>query len=859
MEIYKDESYTLEERAVSIVSEMTLDEKIYEIGNHGAAIKRLGIPYYNYWNEASHGAFGPFKFRTMNFTSFPVCLAMSQSWDRELIKRVTTAISDEIRAYHNQDGDELHYWCPTINLARDPRNGRSDENFGEDPFLTGKMAVSYIQGMQGEDPVYYKTVATPKHYMMNSGENNRHCGSSNADMATIREYYAKVYEYAVKEGKAGSIMTSYNRINGVPASCNEFMLTTLLREEWGFDGMVVSDAGAVGDVFMNPMFVSANNTAHYYTKDMEEAVALCVKAGTDNTAGKEYRKYLRAAYERGLISEDEIDRAAVRTMLSRFKAGLLNETDRTPYFNIGMEHVCSKENTELAVEAANDSIVLLKNENSLLPVDPWKVKRVLVVGPNARYRELGGYSAGAENPLVDTVVNVMTVDAVEEFGKEYGFETVYEKGWCTGKEKKDDAIPSALPGVDPEELFTEEYMPDNVTEEEGKKMFATPDRHFREDPDKGVADEILFARVLEQAQKADLVIFVAGTDSTTASEEHDRMTLDLPYGQNEKILTVLEKNPNTVIALTTLGTVTGEFLEKAPAILNAHYCGQAQGTAIANVIFGKVNPNAKLTCTWYHDLKDLPDVNDYGIKKKDTYSKKGRTYMYYDGKVNFPFGYGLSYTTYEYCNLRIKNKMLDANEVLEGSVDVTNAGKVEGKEIVEIYVRKKHEELPGFDKPVRQLKGFVKVNLKPGETKTVPFTIPLHEISFYSNFYQKMIVEEGEYELEIGKNAEDIVCEAPFQIKGDWKPPLSNIYCTISRYVYKLGETGQIQVAAVLDDATHLKERDYQISYQVNREGIVEVQPDGMVQAIGAGVAQIIVTVRHENQKMQKTIPVAVK
>lgn len=859
MEIYKNQEYTFEERAADLVSRMTLEEKIYQIGNHGAAIPRLGIPYYNYWSEASHGCFGPFRFRDMEFTCYPVCLGMSQSWDRNLLRKVTTAISDEARAYHNEYGDELHYWCPTLNLARDPRNGRSDENFGEDPFLAGKLAVSYIQGMQGDDEKYAKTIATPKHFMMNSSENNRHWGSSNVDMATLREYYGKVFEYAVREGKAKSIMTSYNRINGVPASCNEFMLTTLLREEWGFDGFVVSDAGAVADTYANPMFITGSGLAHYYCEDELEASAMTLKAGTDITCGKEHRKYLKQAVEKGLVDENDIDRAAIRTFISRFSLGLFDRPEDNPYHTISLKDVCNEEKASLSVEMANDSIVLLKNDVGLLPVQTEKVKSILVVGPNAKFRQLGGYSVGAENPLVDTPVNIMAYEGIKKAAEEYGIEVFYEKGWCSDKEYKTGGMHEALPGVDPEDLFTQDYMPDNITMEQGSKMFTTPDKHAIEDPDYQADSEVLFKRALDKAKEVDLVVFAAGTDDVTASEEHDRETLELPYGQNEKIKRMLEVNSNTAVVLITLGTVTGDALDQAHTLLNAHFAGEAQGSAIANILFGKVNPNAKLTTTWYKNLDELPHVNEYGLKKQDTYDKKSRTYMYFDGEVRFPFGYGLSYTAFRYDNMRVKAADLDANDLLEVTVDVTNIGDRDGKEIVELYISKMNPPELGWNKPKRQLKGFEKIMLKSGETRKVAFQVPLSDVTFWSNFKEKMVVEEGEYLVEIGKDSENIQCKESIQIHGEWKPSLSGIYCTADKYIYRIGDEGKIKVSATLEDCTHLKAGEYQVSYESSREDTADVSPEGTIIARGCGVTTITVKVQYGTETMQKTLAIAVK
>ena len=543
MDTYKNTKRSFEERASDLISRMTLEEKISQLGNISAAIPRLGIPGYNYWSEASHGVYSPFKMKEMDVTSFPVCLALSQTWNRETVKKVAKAIADECRAYHNKDGDELHFYNPTINLARDPRNGRSDENFGEDPVLAGELAVSYVEGFQDREGKYVKAIATPKHYALNSSENNRHKGSSNADEATIREYYAKVFEKAVREGKAESIMTSYNRINGVPASANDFLLTTLLREEWGFDGFVVSDCGAVGDTYNSPMFSmgAPGVNGHFYVKSAEQASAATLRAGTDMTCGTEHKYFLLNAVNQGLISESVIDRALLRIYTSRFRLGLFEPEEQKPYKDRTADLICSKDMERLAVEAANESIVLLKNDRQLLPLKLDGVKKVLVVGPNAIYRELGGYSAGAVNPAIDTVKNVMALEGIRNAVKDTEIEVAYEKGWATNKE----SAPSGLqvpPGADLNAVLGDLLGPD-VDLQQVMRIMTMPHKFMPDDPQAGMSEEELLASALRAAQDADYVIVIAGTDATTASEEFDRTTLELPYGQNEKIKKLLEANP----------------------------------------------------------------------------------------------------------------------------------------------------------------------------------------------------------------------------------------------------------------------------------------------------------------------------
>lgn len=875
MEIYQNQNYSFKERAADLVAHMTLEEKVSQLGNLGAAIPRLGIPFYNYWSEASHGYFGPFKYRPMDVTSFPVCLAMSQSWDRDKIKRVAETISDECRAYYNEDGDELHMWCPTVNMARDPRNGRSDENFGEDPYLTGKLGAAYVQGMQGDDEKYKKTVSTPKHYALNSSENNRHWGSSNVDEATLREYYTKAFEIIVKEAAPESIMTSYNRINGVPASCSDMLLTTLLREEWGFDGFVVSDCGAVGDVYGgNSTNADGQKIAgHAYAKNLKEASVMTLEAGCDMSCGVEHKYNLMKAVQEGMIDESVIDRALIRIFTSRFRLGLFDGKENTPWRSLEKKNICSAEHAALSAEMAGDTIVLLKNDRQLLPLDKEHCKKVLVVGPNAIYRELGGYSAGSISKIVETRVNIMALDGIRNVLEGTGAEVVYEKGWCSGREFKGDTLellPGAeLPGggegsgkeeFDPAAVMAgiEDVLGPGLTMEDIGLAFMSPEKYQPEDPDKKKDNEVLFERALRAAKEADYVIVVAGTDATNASEEHDRESLALPYGQDEKIMKLLEVNQNTIVVLSALGAVNGRFFEKAHTVLNAHFAGESQGTAIAGVIFGDINPNAKLTQTWYRDEKELPHINDYGIRKTDTLDGKGRTYMYYEGEPLFPFGYGLSYTTFDYSNLKISKTKADANDTVCISVDVANTGERDGAEIVQLYTSKIIPEGTADNKPCRQLKGFEKIWLKKGEKRTVDFSLKLSELSFWSYRKKRMIVEPGNYCIQIGKSSTEIMLSKILTVEGEWDSKLCNISVTADRNIMKPGENTYLRTTAVLEDTGRIEREKYLPVYKSTDDSVIQVREDGLVTAVGSGAASVEVSVTYEGVKKTKKIPFAI-
>jgi len=872
MERFEDQSLSFEERAIALVSKMTLDEKICWCGTWTTPIPRLGVPAWNFANEASHGisVLNYINENGYNVTSFPVCLAMGQSWDTEKMKKVTTAISDEARAAHNLGDESLSFWCPTINLSRDPRNGRSDENFGEDPFLSGKMAAAYIQGLQGadDDTKYVKTAATPKHFLLNSTENNRNTGISFADEKTLREYYAKVFEYAIREGKAESLMISYNRINGVPAGANEYAMGTLLREEWGFDGYVVSDCSAITQMYTpgTSSVGQKEGLGHYYYNNMLEAVAGTLKAGCDISCGGEHRMYLKMAVEQGLITEDEIDKNVYRNVRSLFRQGGFDDKGATPWDGIGAEVMNSKEHDDLAIDMANDSIVLLKNENNLLPIKKAGLKKVLVVGPNAKFRELGGYSCGGKvgGPL-DTKYNVEALDGIINELSDTDAVVDYEKGWCTEKGLGTGVLESleALPGVDLEQILKMVLGYEKVEKEQTYDLPEFVSYIAPEDDEQNGNSEEMFAKALEKAKDADLVIMVAGTDSSTASEGCDRETIALPNGQSKYIEQMLETNPNTVVVLTVMGTIGDPVLDKCHSLVCATYAGQSQGTAIANVLFGKVNPNGKLTATWYKDDSQLPILNDYGIRKADILNQDhGRTYWYFNEEPRFPFGYSLHYTTFEYSNLRLEEKTIANGGTLRATVDVTNTGDMTGKEVVQLYVRKvvdeRFGEKPGDNKPLRQLKGFTKIELQPGETKAVTIDVPLKEITFWNYFRKKMYVESGEYVVEIGRSSADIPCSDSFVIEGEWDADIATVYVELDRYCCKPGEKAKVKVVATLEDTARIDLAKHKPAFKSSDESVATVDANGIVTAVSAGTALITVSVTYKDKSVDKVVPVAV-
>lgn len=374
---YKDPTLSNWDRAADIVSRMTLDEKINQVGHQTKAVSRLGLQGYNYWNEAIHGVA-----RSGLATSFPVSKALSSTWDLALMGKVATAISDECRVYNNDKNKGLIYWCPTINMSRDPRWGRDEENYGEDPFLTGKLAVEFVRGMQGDDPRHYKTIATAKHFAANNYEKGRHSTSSEVDDRNLREYYLPAFEMAVKEGNVRSVMSAYNAVNGIPCGASHLLLMDILRKEWGFDGFVTSDCGAVDDVWQT--------NRHHYVKTGAEAVAVSIKNGEDLNCGTTFQEYAREALSQGLLTEAELDTALTRVLAARFSVGEFDAKSDVGWTSVPSAKLDCEEHRELALKAARESIVLLKNDNAILPLS--KDKTVAVIGPLANTVILGGYS-----------------------------------------------------------------------------------------------------------------------------------------------------------------------------------------------------------------------------------------------------------------------------------------------------------------------------------------------------------------------------------------------------------------------------------------------------------------------------------
>ncbi len=817
--VYSRNSY--KQRLADMVNLMTIDEKIRQLVNRSDSIPRLGIPKYNYWSEALHGVID------IGTTSFPQSVALGSTWDPDLVYRVATAISDEARVKNKTEGKGLSYWSPDVNIARDPRWGRNEESYSEDPYLLSRMGVAFVKGMQGDHPYYLKTISTPKHYIANNEEIRRHSGSSDVSMRCLWEYHMPAFKQAVVEGKAFSVMCAYNELNHEPCCGNYFLLTDVLRRKWGFDGYVVSDCGAINDMV----------AGHHFFETGAEAAARGILAGCDLNCGDYYRYYLKEAMDHGLIEEKDIDRAVSRVLSARFRLGEFDPPEIVPYRSIPQGKLDCREHRDLALEAAQKAIVLLKNDG-ILPLDKNKIKSIAVIGPNADECQLGIYSGwpnicisaldGIRNKVsgldikVDYTLGCETgggfMKPIENkyfaeikgtgikgmTGEYFGnmklegeplltrIDTIVDFGWgrepapgvpedqfsvrWTGKiippETRTYAIGTRTD--DGARLYVNgELLIDDWTEHGEKpisvkielkagKEYDIVFEHF--DNGMGAAARLTwdigmkdFDKAIELAKERDVVILILGTNTGISSEENDRMDITLPEVQQDIIREVASVNPNIVIVLINGGPVAMEGTENdAKAIVEAWYAGQAGGTAIADVLFGDVNPGGKLPETFYASDNQLPPFADYDIINSI------RTYMYFDKPVLYPFGHGLSYTTFEYSRLELSADKISGDGEIEIRVTVKNTGKYKGDEIVQVYAR---DIEASVKVPVRKLYRFKRITLEPQESKTLTFNVPAPELSFYDIESNEFIVEPGEFEIQVGSSSEDIRLKQSFRVK----------------------------------------------------------------------------------------------
>ena len=812
-------------RARRLVAKMTIAEKVGQMGNTAPAIARLKLPAYQYWHEALHGLA-----RSGPVTSFPVPLAMANSWNPELARQVYTAVSDEARGYNRQRGTALAFYSPqTLNTAKDPRWGRIDETLGEDPHLMGHLVAAVVAGMQGDNPRHLKTVCCAKHFIGNETDDDRHVTSAQIDPRSFWEYYTRPFQAAVEAG-VFTVMSAYNSINGIPCSADHFLLTRLLRGRWGFRGYVTSDCDAISDIWKT----------HHYVPTGPQAAALGVEAGCDLNCGfawGSYQKYLQPALAAGLVSEAAIDRALTRLLAARFLMGEFDPPARSPWGQIGFEVVDSPAHRSLAVEAARQTLVLLKNEKQTLPLQKGQIRKVLVAGPLADRCALGGYSGG---PFVHISVaegiaaalgaslphrRMLAADAVgvswklknrpymRSDGSVGGIENddylQLPAADFTGKTKIEARVASggaggrielrldslkgklaatlAVPATGGWKQWREITAPLAATGPHSIYLVfkGAPNRHLmkldwiellpqsqttspaanatveivRGCTMQGPANEAWMREAEAAARTADVVLAVMGADQTVAHEQHDRKDIRLPGAQPELLRRLHGANPKTIAILNTNSPLAIPWAaQHLPAILCAVCAGQAQGTAIAEALFGDFNPGGKLAETWYRGLEQLPAFHEYNLRH-------GRTYMYFQGRPLFPFGFGLSYTQFAYRNLHLDAESLGLNGKLGISFELENTGQKAGAEIAQLYVTPPRSPVR---RPRLQLAGFARVELKPGETRQVTLALPYDEpaLWYWDENTRRFVLQPGRLRLAVGASSADLRLHGRVKLLG---------------------------------------------------------------------------------------------
>lgn len=672
---YKNEELSFEERANDLVNCMTIEECASQMLHEAGYLKRLGIKAYNWWNEALHGAA-----RSGMSTVFPQAIGMAATFDEELLEKVADVAATEGRGKYNtfQKYEDygiykgLTFWSPNVNIFRDPRWGRGQETYGEDPYLTGKLGAAFVRGLQGKDPKYLKTAACAKHFAVHSGpEGKRHEFNAVASKKDMEETYLPAFRDLVDAGVEG-FMGAYNRTNGEPCCGSKTLIKDLLREQWHFSGYFTSDCWAIADFHLH----------HGVTSTPLQSVALALKNGCDLNCGNTYA-YILQALQEGLITEEEIRTSCTRLMKTRMKLGMFDK--ETPFDSIDYTVIDCKEHQELNLEIARKSLVLLKN-NHILPLKKENLKNVAVIGPNANsITALNGNYHGTANQ----------------------YHTVLE------------AVRAALPGV-------------RVNYSKGCHLY----EEKLEDP--GYSGDCL-SEVKAQTDLADIVILVVGMDETIEGEEilgkegftGDKKDLLLPKGQRDLIKTVCERNTPVVLINMTGSAI--DFAEgcNADAIIQAWYPGAMGGKAISDLIFGEYSPSGKLPITFYRNDNYLPDFEDY--------SMENRTYKFIKERPLYPFGYGLTYTSFIYTDPKTDKKVLKPGEDLCFKVNVKNTGERESDEVVQCYLR---DQNASVRVPKHKLCGMVRVHLQPGEETEVTFTVDSSQFA--------IITEDGEHVFENG-------------------------------------------------------------------------------------------------------------
>lgn len=677
---YWDYTLSPEARAMDLLSEMTLEEKISQLSYNSKAIPRLDVPKYNWWNEALHGVA-----RSGKATVFPQAIALGATFDTSLVHRVATAISDEARAMYHQAKEKgeldqyqgLTFWSPNVNIFRDARWGRGQETYGEDPYLSGLIGSSFVRGIQGNHPRYLKAAACAKHFAVHSGpEALRHEFDAISSPKDMYETYLPAFKDLVDANVQG-VMCAYNRTNGKPCCGSKPLLVDILREQWNFDGYIVSDCWALNDI----------HTHHSYTETPAESAALALKSTVNLNCGNTYPD-LKKAVDQGLVQEAHVD-SALKTLLEiRFKLGQFDPPEMNPYTDISRDVVRSPEHRKLAREAAQKSMVLLKNKNDVLPLSK-DLEMVYVTGPNATDLQvlLGNYYGLASDmrTILEGVVSKTKIGNSVRYrqGVLLDRENVNPLDWASGTAKEADAT-IAVVGLTP------------LLEGEEGESLASPERG-------------------------------------------DRKEIGLLDNQVEYIKRLTKDNPNPVIVVVTGGSPVAlpEVQELADAVMFAWYSGEQGGNAVADVLFGDAVPSGRLPITFPKSVEQLPDYKDYNME--------GRTYKYMKKEPLYPFGFGLSYTDFSYSDLSLSTENVNKGDAVTATCEVKNTGDVAAEEVVQLYLS---DNKASFRVPQYTLKGVHRVALEPGESKTLEYTISSDMMKMI-NMQGEAVIEPGSYTVTI--------------------------------------------------------------------------------------------------------------
>jgi beta-glucosidase len=834
---YKNPSLPIEQRVEDLVSRMTLEEKVSQMRDHAVAIPRLSVPKYDWWNEGLHGvAFAGYA------TNFPQVIGMAATWDTGLVHQMGETVSTEARAKYNEamrkDQHEsffgLTFWAPNINIFRDPRWGRGQETYGEDPFLTGRMGVAFVSGMQGNDPKYFRVVSTPKHYAVHSGpESLRHGFNVDVSPHDLEDTYLPAFRATVSEAHAQSVMCAYNAIDGAPACASTMLLHDHLRDAWKFDGYVVSDCAALADIY----------DGHHYSADMPHAAAAAVKAGTDlecgYKAGQAFPSLIDAVHQ-GLIKEADLDNALRRLFRARFKLGMFDPLSSFPYGQIPASEVNSPEHRQLSLRAARESIVLLKNQGDTLPLKA-SIARIAVVGPTAELIQSlqGNYNGPPPSPVyplegIEKRFSSARVAYAEGSALVEGFAMPIEHtalhpasgsgNGLTGEyfSSPDLSGTPVLTRTDLNVNFNwDKVVPVNGLQRNNYSVrwrgsFTPPApgeyklgvrvnycyscdnaEGFRlcldgkllvqsrggttGDRDVAIEAPVTFSdakphpirleyfhttgtagidltwqapaaalrdEAVEAAKESQVTIAFVGLSPSLEGEEMsvklagfsggDRTSIDLPAVQEDLLKALAATGKPLVVVLQNGSALAVNWAqEHAAAVLEAWYPGEEGGTAIAETLMGINNPAGRLPVTFYSSLDQLPSFADY--------SMRNRTYRYFQGKPLYGFGYGLSYSTFEYSNLKLSSSQLKVGDDLTVDVDVRNTSEIAGDEVAELYL----EFPPTPGAPARALRGFDRLHLAPGEIHHVTYTLKARELSMVTDKGEH-VVAPGEYNIFVG-------------------------------------------------------------------------------------------------------------